>query len=118
MDKHRETNLRTLDFRRSSVALRSLPSGHDEARSVSLTTVVGVVRVLDALGVLIAGAATAFRVMPPPLPSPYSVILFVILATIIMMNVAHFLGAYQHKALFSSTTSIGTALFGSSPLKT
>jgi Undecaprenyl-phosphate glucose phosphotransferase len=112
MDKHRETNLRTLDFRRSSVALRSLPSGHDEARSVSLTTVVGVVRVLDALGVLIAGAATAFRVMPPPLPSPYSVILFVILATIIMMNVAHFLGAYQHKALFSSTTSIGTALFG------
>jgi Undecaprenyl-phosphate glucose phosphotransferase len=107
MDTRREASLRTIDFPLASSASPSLPPGHDERRSVSLTTVIGAQRVVDALGVAASGVMTAQSINPTPLPSLSAIILFVILTTIIMTNVAPRFGAYHHKMLSSLIASIG-----------
>ena len=107
MDTRREASLRTIDFRQASSTSPSLLRGHDERCPVSLATVIGAQRIVDAIIVAAIGVATAQWLTPAPLPSPSSVILFVILATLIMMNVAPRLGAYHHKMLSSLIASIG-----------
>jgi Undecaprenyl-phosphate glucose phosphotransferase len=110
MDNHREASLRTIDFQQAPSASPSLPLGQSDRRAVSLTAVFGAKRTVDAIGIAAIGVATALWITPMPLPSMVSIILFVILATTIMMNVAPRLGAYQHKMLSSLIASIGVAV--------
>jgi FlaA1/EpsC-like NDP-sugar epimerase len=76
---------------------------------VSLAIVMGLLRLADALCVLVPGIALLVWTAPEPTALPLCAAM-IILATLLAMNILHLAGAYRSKALPSFLMSINTGL--------
>jgi len=109
MSVRREAKISSIYPRQFAITPRYLSQGQTPKKQVSLSMVIGSLRLADAVCVLAPGIGILFAVTPDAAILPLAIAI-VALATVLTMNILHLVGAYRGKTVPALPSSIAISL--------